>query len=259
VKHLLRVDWDVIAGIVAAVAAIILHLLHIVEADVVFTIVLVLLAVLLFRDLRRESLDERVIASVEQLQAQVDELRHAVTLPDAELVGPRRLRDVSRRFAESASGEVVWYNVCFLMFQSQELFDLLLRPMIDNPRVETIRLVADESERDRWKELIEPRVRACGGSGKVPEPQWRTLPRTISFVLADHGAADRHGAVGATEALVSFWGEPFMARTIDRQVPRYIFHVRSHSDLIAQMVELDRQQRLGGTVTESPGSTVGPG
>lgn len=243
-KHLLRVDWDVIAGIAAAVTAIILHLLHIVEVDVIFTIVLVLLAVLLFRDLRRENHDEQVSESVGQLHARVDELRHAVTWPEAELVGPRRLRTVSRHFVESASGEVVWYNVCFLMFQSQELFDLLLRPAIDNPRVTAIRFVADEGERDRWRELIEPRIRACGGNARVPEPCWCTLPRTISFVLAEQGAAT-DGTTGSTEALVSFWGEPFMARTTDRQVPRYIFHVRSHSELIGQLVELDRHHRLG--------------
>jgi hypothetical protein len=56
-RKLLQLDWDIIAGITAAVLAIVLHLLHIVEHDVLLTIVLVLLALLLFRDLRRESHD----------------------------------------------------------------------------------------------------------------------------------------------------------------------------------------------------------
>ncbi|HML98205.1 MAG TPA: hypothetical protein PKD75_06960, partial [Tepidiformaceae bacterium] len=50
-----RYDWDAIAGIVAAGAAMVLHLLHIIETDVLLTIALVVLALLLFRDLRREA------------------------------------------------------------------------------------------------------------------------------------------------------------------------------------------------------------
>lgn len=52
-KKLLRFDWGIITGIIAAVIAIVLHLPHIVEVDVLFTIVLVLLALLLIRGLRR--------------------------------------------------------------------------------------------------------------------------------------------------------------------------------------------------------------
>ena len=53
-----RYDWDAVAGIVAASAARVLHLLHVIETDVLLTIALVLLALLLFRDLRREAQDE---------------------------------------------------------------------------------------------------------------------------------------------------------------------------------------------------------
>ena len=48
-------DWDAIAGIFAACAALVLHLLHVIETDVLLTIALVAIALLLFRDLRREA------------------------------------------------------------------------------------------------------------------------------------------------------------------------------------------------------------
>ena len=83
-----------------------------------------------------------------------------------------------------------------------------------------------------------PRIRECAGSGKVQEPRWRELPRTVSFILADMEPG------GATEALLSFRGEPFMSRATGRQVPRYIFHVQRHSDLVTQLVELERQHRM---------------
>ena len=67
-KRLLRIDWDVIAGITAALIAVVLHLLHVVDVDILFTIVLVLLALVLFRDLQRESHDEHLGEAVDQIK-----------------------------------------------------------------------------------------------------------------------------------------------------------------------------------------------
>ena len=239
VKQLLRLDWDIIAGISAAVLAIVLHLLHIVATDVVIAIVLVLLALLLFRDLRRESHDDHITETVSQINAAVEEIRGSMGPPDATLIGPRHLRVESRRFSETARGDMLWFNVCFLMFQTQELFDLMLRPAIENPLVTSIQFIANERERPLWDEFMLPKINDCAGHSKVQKPRWATLPETVSYILADVGEQER------SEALLSFWGEPFMARTTTRQVPRYIFRVHSHSDLIPRLVELERQHRLG--------------
>jgi hypothetical protein len=238
-KQLLRVDWDVIAGISAAVLAIVLHLLHLVEADVVFTVVLVLLALLLFRDLRREGQDDRLSEIVQQMKGAVEEIRQSTEPPDATLIGPRHLRAESRRFSETARGDMLWYNVCFLMFKSQDVFDLMLKPAIENATISSIQFIANESERPLWDEHMLPKIRRCAGCDKVREPRWARLPETVSFILADV----REG--GSTEALLSFWGEPFMARTTGHQVPRYIFHIQSHSELIPRLIEIERQHRLG--------------
>lgn len=237
-NRLLRIDWDIIAGIAAALLAIVLHLLHIVHLDVLFTIVLVLLALLLLRDLRRESHDERLSQQIEQIRGSLREVQLSLQPPEAVLIGPRHLRTESRRFTESAHGEMVWFNVCFLMFQSQETFDLLLRPAIENPHVTSIRFISDADEQQLWEQNMQPRIRECSGCEKVHPPQWRALPQTISFILADIDPE------GTTEALVSFWGEPFMARTTGRQVPRFIFRIHSQSDLLAQLVELERTHRM---------------
>ncbi len=237
-KRLLRIDWDVIAGIAAALTAIVLHLLHIVDIEVLFTIVLVLLALLLFRDLRRESHDEHLSEAVEQIRGHVKDIEMSLDAPAAVLIGPRHLRAESRRFVTTARGEMVWFNVCFLMFRSQEVFDLLLKPAIENPLVRSIQFISDESEKELWEVNMLPKIRECDASGKVLVPRWRSLPRTISFILADTEHNEQ------TEALLSFWGEPFMARTVDKQVPRYVFWVHGHSDLVAQLVDLERQHRM---------------
>ncbi|MEQ8789941.1 MAG: hypothetical protein RIC55_26840 [Pirellulaceae bacterium] len=233
-------DWDIIAGIAAAVLAIVLHLLHVVEVDVIFTVVLVLLAMLLFRDLRRESHDERLSEAVGQAKNTLEEIQLSIRPPDAILVGPRHLRAESRRFSEMARGEMVWFNVCFLMFKTQDVFDLMLRPAIENPLVTSIQFVSNENEKSLWEQHMLPKIKECDGGQKVREPRWTALPETVSFILADVEQD------GKTEALLSFWGEPFMARTTAQQVPRYIFRVQSHSDLVPRLVELERQHRMGG-------------
>lgn len=237
-KQFLRIDWDIIAGVLAAVIALVLHLLHIADVDVLFTIVLVLLALLLIRDLRRESLDERLTETVQETKAAVEEVRLSIQPPDAILIGPRQLRDESRRFVESASGDMVWFNVCLQMFKSQEVFDLLFKPAIENAAVRSIQFVSNDTEQELWESHVRPKIEECSGKAKVREPRWVELPETVSFILAETSPK------GATEALLSFWGEPFMSRTTGKQVPRYIFRVQSNSDLISQFVELERQHRM---------------
>ena len=233
-KRLLRLDWDIVAGILAAI---VLHLLHVVAVDVVLTIALVLLALLLLRDLRLEGSDERLAGAVRETRDEVAELRHSLTPPEAVLIGPRLLQAESRRFAESARGRMVWFNMCFAMFRSQEVFDLILRPAIENVRVETIEFISGRGERERWDRYLAPRIAKCRGAHKVLAPRWHQLPETVSFILADFGQD------GSTEALLSSWGEPFMARTHGAQVPRYTFRVASHSDLIGRFMELERHHR----------------
>ena len=238
-RKLLRLDWDIIAGITAAVLAIILHLLHFVDQDVLLTIVLVLLALLLFRDLRREGHDEQVAENVKHARSSIQDIKLALDPPEAILIGPRRLRQESQRFCESAHGEMLWFNVCFAMFQSQDVFDLMLRPAIENPRVVGIQFVSNTSERTLWEQNILPKLKDCSGRKKVKEPRWVELPETLSFILADTDST------GTTEALLSFWGEPFMGRTTGQQAPRYIFRIKGHSDLVSRFVELERHHRSG--------------
>jgi hypothetical protein len=65
------------------------------------------------------------------------------------------------------------------------------------------------------------------------------LNESVSFILAEAGTP------GAAEVLLSFWGEPFMAQSTERSVPRYLFHVQSHSELITRLGELERSYRFG--------------
>jgi hypothetical protein len=235
IRHL---DWEAVAGIVAAVSALVLHLLHIVDMNVLVIIIMVLLALLLVRDLHREDREERLATMAEDTGRLVERLAGAMTLPETVLIGPRQLRDHSDRFARDARGEMVWFNVCLLMFRPQVLFDSLLRPAIENPNVSRIRFILDPGERERWEQEVLPKARSCSGNEKLLEPHWVPLDEAVSFILADVGDD------GGTEAQLSFWGEPFMARSTTHDVPRYIFHVHAHSALIPRLVEMERNYRM---------------
>lgn len=238
-KRVLGMDWDAIAGILAAVVALALHFLHVVETEALLALTLVLVALLLIRDLRRERQQDLIAERVEHTEAVVTKVREELHPPDALLVGPPQLRSTSAQFARRATGNMRWFNVCLLMFKPQPLFDALLRPAIENPRVTSIQFILDEGEKPNWEEVVLPKVLSCVGHEKVQEPIWCSLKESVSFILAEMEPG------GDAEVLLSFWGEPFMARSTERDVPRYLFHVQARSELVARLGELERGYRFG--------------
>lgn len=236
VKKLLSFEWDAVAGIIAAVVAIVLHLLHMGE-DVVLPIALALIALLFINFMRHTRSNDLTAEQVDRTEHAVNRIQAALKHPDVILVGPLQLRSVNEQFIRQMSGDSIWFNVCLSMYRSQPLFDALLRPALDNPMVSTIQFILDEDQRDLWHQLIKPRIAACAGHAKVMEPRWHSLSKTVSYVLSNSQVS------GGQEALLSFWGEPFMARTVGREVPRFVFHVQSNSELLPHLVELQRSLR----------------
>lgn len=238
-KRFLRIEWDAIAGIIAAVAALVLHLLHIVESDVLLMIAVVLIAVLFTRDIRRERVLEHIELLAAESHTSLKTLSSNVLPPDAILVGPGQLRASSGDFLRRAQGDMTWFHVCLLMFKPQPLFDTLLRPAIDNPNVRRIQFILDESQKRVWEEDVAPKIAACRDKDKVQEPRWASIQENVSVIISEVAPG------GTTECLLSFWGEPFMAQASGKKIPRYIFHVQGHSELVNRLLELERKYRLG--------------
>lgn len=233
-KRFLSYEWDAIAGIATAVAASILHLLHMLDEGIMMPIVLVLMALLFINFMRHTRNNELTAEQVARTEDAISRIQAGLKLPEVILVGPLHLRSANEQFVRHMKGDTVWFNVCLSMYKPQALFDALLRPAVENPAVTSIQFILDESQKGLWQQTIQPRILGCTGSAKVREPRWRSLKKNISFILADSHASN------GTEALLSFWGEPFMAESIDRHVPRYIFHVQKHSELLPHLVELER-------------------
>jgi len=233
-----EIDVEAVAGLIAAITALVLHLLHIADEGLLLAIILVILALILIRDLRREAREEKQTAALERTVGQIGDIHAALQPPDTVLIGPAGLREQSTRFGERAHGEMVWFNVCLSMFEPQSLFDRLLRPAIENPRVTDIVFILDETEETSWRQAVMPKVLECSGAEKVGEPIWGSVRESVSVILSETEA-------GGVEALLSFWGEPFMSHRPGSGVPRYIFRVLHQSQLVGHLRELERSYRLG--------------
>ncbi len=237
-KRFLAFEWDAIAGIIAAATAIVMHALHLVNEEVLITIAGALIALLFIRDLRRDRATEEAHASIAEIRTILQTVQTNLLPADAMLIGPAQLLVASERFAANAKGEMIWFHVCLSMFRPQSLFDVLLRPAIENPRVTTIQFILDEGQKSLWESEVLPKLNACKGRDKIRTPRWTTIQESVSVIISDVGST------GGAESLLSFWGEPFMSRTTGRSVPRYIFHVQKHSELVTRLVELARSYRF---------------
>lgn len=237
-NRFLSYEWDVIAGVVAAAVAIVLDQLHIVDQQIILPIVLALLGLLFINFMRHTRSNERTAHQVAQIQKMLAKIKSSLEVPDVVLIGPRQLRAENEQFTRDMRGEAIYYNVCLSMYRTQPLFDALLRPAIENPHITSIQFVLDEDQKHLWETEVYPKIAACDGAFRVPQPRWCRLSRNLSFILADTQSD------GRAEALLSFWGEPFMSQSTARDVPRYILRVQAHSELLTQLVELERSCRM---------------
>lgn len=237
-NRLLSYEWDAIAGILAAVVAIILHFLHIIDEHIVLPVVLTLMALLFINFMRHTRNNEETAENVRHIHAMVSKINSSLTTPDILLIGPRQLRIANDRFLRNMRGETVLFNVSLSMYRTQVLFDQLLNPIIENPHVTSIQFVLDLDQQAAWQTEIAPKIKRCIAAHKVLEPRWCSLEKNLSFILAETQTD------GPAEALLSFWGEPFMSQSTERNVPRYILHVQAHSELMIQLVEMDRHCHL---------------
>lgn len=235
-----KFEWEAIAGLLAAVVAIMLHFLQVTDVSALRVITLVLVALLFLRVLRSEERWSSMESASKLSVRLLEEIKETTHPAEIYLVGPTHIRQATIQFAERAEGEVVWFNACPQMFETKELCDVIVRPFLANKNVTAIRFVLDHSQREHWEARVESTLGAYQGHGTVAPPTWADLDSGVSFVIAETDTI-----AGKAEALVSFWGEPFMAVHRDRRVPGYIIHVREHSELIGRFREMERAVRTG--------------
>lgn len=237
-RRIRTIEWEAIAGVLAAIVAIVLHFLHLTDVNVLRVITLILVALIFLRELRHESQWEAMAAAARKTTRLLEELVRASHPSDLRLIGPTELTSATGGFAARSRGVVIWFNACLAMLETQAAFDAILRPFIENPEITSIRFLLRDSEKRHWEEQVVPKLAACDHDRKVEQPRWAPLDAAVSFVLAEVA-----GGEGKAEALLSFWGEPFMTLHRHRSVPGYLIHVSERSELIGRLKEMEWSER----------------
>ncbi|MDD4335268.1 MAG: hypothetical protein PHY77_06640 [Desulfotomaculaceae bacterium] len=226
-------NLDVITIIAASVGAIVLHHLGIIPETYVISILLMLLALHVLQEaLRGEEIKEDIKTIAQNVQ---------ITDSEVGLIKPRELLVYTEEFALKNRGEVWWFNACCSMFRSQEIFDRLLKTSIESSRTSKIYFVMNKTMKEAWDKDVRPKIEKCRNRDKVQEPVWRNIDENIAFQMIDVGV-DKE----AKEALLAFWGEPFMME-LDHEgqhVPRYLIHVKCQSELISRLQDVFVKCRL---------------
>ena len=224
-KKLLKTDWEIIAGLAAAVAVIILKLLHLVEAETMLTLAVVLLAGLFMRELRREAVIDKFAANIDKTQAGVQQLMIHYADQGSSLVTPSGMHDAMCAFSRRATGVCVFKHVSPFMFKKQANFDSFLKPMIEHDAVSEVVFIINEDEAENFNFHIKQKADDCDGGSKIAKP-----------ILADN--TDANGIIACNcgltegfEALITFFSEPFMVKYGENWVPKFALHVLPESEV----------------------------
>src|SRR5687768_15357620 len=122
IKRLFKLEWEMIAGLIAAVAALVMHSLGIGSEELLLVMAVVLMALLFLRNIRQEQRTEIILEAISRTDTTIKAIGDSLAPPELILVGPQHLRAQSERFCRDAQGELLLFHVCLLMFRSQALF-----------------------------------------------------------------------------------------------------------------------------------------
>ena len=89
--RLLKIEWDAVAGVLAAVTAIVLHFLHVIDTEVLTMITLVLIAAMFLRLLRSEHGQRRIADGVDRGERLLGQLARSAKPPVPAQDDPARI------------------------------------------------------------------------------------------------------------------------------------------------------------------------
>lgn len=102
-KRLRTIEWEAVAGLLAAIVALVLHFLHVTDTGLLRVITLVLVALLFLRELRDEGRWEALVDGTRHTTRLLEQILAATPEPAIDLIGPSRLQCATARFAERAT------------------------------------------------------------------------------------------------------------------------------------------------------------
>lgn len=234
IRKLLCVEWDTLAGVAAAALAMVLSFFDLVSPTTVRAILLLIVALILLRELRRDSRETRYAEHLDVMRQDMRSLLDKNGGAGIFLISPAALLHEFQDFAAHLHGEVTWYNACCGMFCRAEAFQATLGQLMVNPEIDAIHLLCDHREQPLWENDVAAHVRQHALAEKVRVPLWGDLSASLSFLVGSRRGDNR------PQALIAIIEEPFASRGRFLRVPRYLLKVHDGSSLLADIKEVIR-------------------
>lgn len=234
IRKLLSIEWDTLSGVAAAAVAMILSFFDLVSPTTVRAILLLIVALILLRELRRDSRETQYAEHLDIMRQDVHALVEKSSDGGISLVTPTALLHEFQDFSAHLRGTVTWYNACCGMFSRPEAFQSTLAHLIDNPEIHAIQMLCDRREQTAWESHVAEHVRQRGMAEKVRTPLWGDLATSLSFLIGARRGDNRY------QALIAIMEEPFSNCGGLLRVPRYLLRVQNGSALLAEMSDVIR-------------------
>ena len=236
-------NWEIVAVVSGSFIGLILHALGIIhDITLLISLILFLLCLYVLRDISFETQSEK---RTQEIFEKVKSIEARLKKTEIELVTPDIVTTAVNELYSKSKGEVWFFNMCMKMYSKKELFDRTLKFVIENPEITKIQFIIHISEKETWEKEFQPLLDKCRGKDKILEPIFAEIKEPFAFQMVRLSEKK-----DVREALLAIWGEPFMAELgSDRRAypvrhPRYVFHIKSHSELISRLKELFMRYKL---------------
>jgi hypothetical protein len=236
-------NWEIVAVVTASFIGLILHALGIIhQSALLISLILFLLCLYVLRDISFETKKEE---QTQEIFERIKSVEARLKKSEIELVTPDIVVSAVKELYFKNMGEVWLFNMCMKMYSKKNVFEKALKPIIENPNATEIQFIVHTSEKEIWEKNFQPLLDKCKNRDKVLPPIFSEIKEPFAFqmVRISHQKDVR-------EALLAVWGEPFMAelgpdsRAYLVRHPRYVFHIKSHSELILRLKELFMKYKL---------------
>jgi len=224
-KKLLKADWEIFAGLAAAIAVIVLKFLHLIHVETMLTLAIVMLAGLFLRELRRETVIDKFIEDIADIQMSVKQLTLAQADQGSSLITPAAMNVAMSTFSKRACGTCVFKHVSPFMFKKDANFNAFLKPMLERDAVNEVIFIIMHDEKETYDRYVRSKIDACEGGSKVAEVITADNPDANGIIACNCGLTE------GFEALITFFSEPFMIKIGEHMVPKFALHVLPNSEV----------------------------
>lgn len=225
-------NLDLLAVITASLIGIVLHLLGVLSETYLISLILLLLCLHAIHEVGHGMKYEESYREIADIRKELRKSKAGI-----ELISKDHFIQ-GEEFALRNRGVMWWFNTPMAVLRSQEAFDRLLRPAIENPKTKKIEFILRPWMKDFWEENVQPKIDKCKGKEKVVPPIWRDIKENIGFKMIDLSDTE-----DLKEAHLTVWGEPF---TMEHPIeifpkiyhPRFILYLKSDCKMIPHLKEL---------------------